>query len=80
MVVLSLPLQVGDNDQPRQVISITQSIYPEGTGDRASQSELLKGKHETFQEAIGRAIRSYQVAGNTGRKGCQLAFLARHIS
>ncbi|XP_078372353.1 uncharacterized protein LOC144656016 [Oculina patagonica] len=77
--VLSLPLQVSDNDQPRQVIPTTPSIYPEGTGDRARQSELLKGKHEAFQEAIGRATRDYQVAGNTGRKGCQLAFLARHI-
>ncbi len=36
--VLSSPLQVINNDQPRQVISTATSIYPEGTGDRARQS------------------------------------------
>lgn len=77
--VLSLPLKVSDNDQARPVVAGTHSSYPEVAGDRARKSELLKGRHEEFQEAIGRASGSYEVTGTTGRKGCQLAFLARQI-
>ena len=67
----SLPLQVSDSDQARKPNSTTQSIYPKGA---VQVIELAKqGKHKTFKEAIGRATESYQVTGNTSRKGCQLA-------
>ena len=46
--VLSLPLQVSDNDQARKPISTTQSTDPQGAGDRARQSELLQGNHKAF--------------------------------
>ena len=77
--ILSLPLQASDNNQVRQSVPSTLPHHPEGAGDRARQSDLLQEKHKVFQEAIGRATTSHSVEVTSGRKGCQLAFLARKI-
>ena len=79
--ILSLPLQASDacSNQVRQTVLPALSNLPEGAGDRARQMLLLQEQHEVFQEAIGRATASYSVEGNSGQKGCQLAFLARQI-
>ena len=79
--ILSLPLQASDA-LPRVSKHFNPndaSVVPEGAGDRARQSVLVQEQHKVFQEAIARATSSCSIEGTSGKKGCQLAFLARQI-
>ena len=79
--ILSLPLQATDSNQVRPAAPSTSPFYLESAGSRATcrQSELLQKQHKVFQEAIARATASYSVESNSGKTGCQLAFLAKRI-
>ena len=80
--ILSLPLQVSDASPrvSKQFNPNDASVVPEGAGDRARQPVLVQDQqYKVFQEAIARATASCSIEGTSGKKGCQLAFLARQI-
>ncbi|PFX32999.1 hypothetical protein AWC38_SpisGene2093 [Stylophora pistillata] len=73
------PRIVQDSPRERKTASSILSSYPEGAGERVRKSVLVREQHKVIQQAIGSAATSGSVSGNSDRKGCQLAFLARKI-